>query len=121
MRPELFTWRGGPCLTGDIDWCGQDALPKCKLNPLVEPKQETKRNRSEPPDQQRCLLSKAALFIPLAAFILLAFVLGAGFFLEDPHRLPSVLVGKPLPQFKLADVKDLERWAHSIRLVIHSA
>ncbi|HJN52883.1 MAG: DsbE family thiol:disulfide interchange protein [Pseudomonadales bacterium] len=58
-------------------------------------------------------MSKAALFIPLAAFILLAFVLGAGFFLEDPHRLPSVLVGKPLPQFKLADVKDLERWVTS--------
>lgn len=54
-------------------------------------------------------MSKAALFVPLAAFILLASVLAAGFFLDDPHLLPSELVGKPLPQFKLADVNNPQR------------
>lgn len=54
-------------------------------------------------------MSKVALFVPLAAFILLASVLSAGFFLDDPHHLPSELVGKPLPQFKLADVNNPQR------------
>jgi|TARA_Y100000310_G_scaffold339918_1_gene434104 cytochrome c biogenesis protein CcmG/thiol:disulfide interchange protein DsbE len=54
-------------------------------------------------------MNKAALYIPLAAFLLLAVVLAAGFFLEDPHHLPSELVGKPLPQFQLADVNDSKR------------
>jgi len=54
-------------------------------------------------------VSKAALFIPLVAFIILASVLFAGFFLDDPHHLPSELVGKSLPQFKLTDVNNPQR------------
>lgn len=58
-------------------------------------------------------MSKAALFIPLAAFLLLVIILAAGFGLEDPHYLPSVLVGKPLPQFELADVNNPQRMVTS--------
>jgi cytochrome c biogenesis protein CcmG/thiol:disulfide interchange protein DsbE len=54
-------------------------------------------------------VSKTALFVPLAVFILLTIVLAAGFYLEDPHHLPSELVGKPLPEFTLADVNDPQR------------
>lgn len=34
-------------------------------------------------------------------FGLLALLLWRGFALEDPHRLPSVLIGKPFPEFSL--------------------
>lgn len=40
-------------------------------------------------------------FAPLAAFVLLAGLLYAGFSLRDPHLLPSALLGKPFPGFEL--------------------
>lgn len=43
-------------------------------------------------------------FVPLGVFVVLAGVLLAGFFLDDPHRLPSELVGRELPAFELEDV-----------------
>jgi len=49
-------------------------------------------------------VSRASLFVPLAAFVVLVGLLYAGFSLEDPHRLPSVLVGKPFPAFSLPDL-----------------
>jgi cytochrome c biogenesis protein CcmG/thiol:disulfide interchange protein DsbE len=41
------------------------------------------------------------LFIPLTAFIVIVALLYAGFSLNDPHQLPSALLGKPFPAFKL--------------------
>lgn len=49
-------------------------------------------------------MSRASLFVPLAAFALLVALLYVGFGLEDPHRLPSALVGKPFPAFSLPDL-----------------
>ncbi|MBF66438.1 MAG: DsbE family thiol:disulfide interchange protein [Gammaproteobacteria bacterium] len=44
---------------------------------------------------------KPWLFIPLGAFFCLVVVLGVGFTLEDPHKLPSVLIDRPFPEFEL--------------------
>jgi len=49
-------------------------------------------------------VSRASLFVPLAAFVVLCGLLYAGFSLDDPHRLPSALVGKPFPAFSLPDL-----------------
>jgi cytochrome c biogenesis protein CcmG/thiol:disulfide interchange protein DsbE len=49
-------------------------------------------------------VSRASLFVPLAAFVTIVALLYAGFSLEDPHRLPSALVGKPFPTFSLPDL-----------------
>ncbi len=46
-------------------------------------------------------MSRASLFIPLTAFVIIAALLYAGFSLNDPHQLPSALVGKPFPAFDL--------------------
>lgn len=54
-------------------------------------------------------MNKATLFVPLGVFLLLVILLAAGFGLDDPHKLPSELVGKPLPEFALADVVNPER------------
>ena len=54
-------------------------------------------------------MNKALRFLPLGIFILLVIVLAAGFGLDDPHKLPSQLVGQPLPQFELRDVAEQRR------------
>lgn len=46
-------------------------------------------------------MKRAKLFVPLAAFVALSGLLYAGFSLEDPHRLPSALVGQAFPGFSL--------------------
>lgn len=46
-------------------------------------------------------MSRASLFIPLSAFVVIVALLYAGFSLNDPHMLPSALVGKPFPAFDL--------------------
>lgn len=46
-------------------------------------------------------MSRARLFVPLAVFGILVIVLPVGFMLNDPHQLPSALVGKPFPEFDL--------------------
>ena len=49
-------------------------------------------------------MSRASLFVPLAAFAVLIALLWAGFSLDDPHRLPSALLGKPFPAFSLPEL-----------------
>jgi cytochrome c biogenesis protein CcmG/thiol:disulfide interchange protein DsbE len=46
-------------------------------------------------------VSRASLFIPLTAFVVIVALLYAGFSLNDPHLLPSALIGKPFPAFNL--------------------
>jgi cytochrome c biogenesis protein CcmG/thiol:disulfide interchange protein DsbE len=46
-------------------------------------------------------VSRASLFIPLGGFVILSALLYAGFFMNDPHDLPSALIGKPFPAFDL--------------------
>ncbi|HEY6597917.1 MAG TPA: DsbE family thiol:disulfide interchange protein [Pseudomonadales bacterium] len=46
-------------------------------------------------------MSRASFFIPLTAFVIIAALLYAGFSLNDPHELPSALIGKPFPAFDL--------------------
>ena len=46
-------------------------------------------------------MSRASLFIPLTAFVVIVALLYAGFSLNDPHLLPSALIGKPFPEFEL--------------------
>ena len=45
-------------------------------------------------------LSRAGLFAPLGIFLLILLIGFYGFQLEDPHRLPSALLGKPFPEFE---------------------
>ena len=45
-------------------------------------------------------LSRAGLFAPLGIFFLILLIGYYGFQLEDPHRLPSALLGKPFPEFE---------------------
>jgi cytochrome c biogenesis protein CcmG/thiol:disulfide interchange protein DsbE len=44
-------------------------------------------------------MSRASLFVPLGVFLLIVGVGYAGFKLNDPHELPSALLGKPFPEF----------------------
>lgn len=44
--------------------------------------------------------SRAGLFAPLGIFLLVLLIGYYGFQLEDPHRLPSALLGKPFPDFE---------------------
>lgn len=46
-------------------------------------------------------MSRASLFIPLSVFTVVATLLYVGFGLEDPHKLPSTLIGRPFPAFSL--------------------
>lgn len=43
---------------------------------------------------------RPALFAPLAIFAVVLLLGYIGFQLEDPHRLPSALIGKPFPDFQ---------------------
>ena len=45
-------------------------------------------------------LSRAGLFAPLGVFLLILTIGYYGFQLDDPHRLPSALLGKPFPEFQ---------------------
>lgn len=51
-------------------------------------------------------MSARSLLIPLGIFLLLVIALAAGFTLRDPHLLPSQMINKPFPQFKLAALGD---------------
>jgi len=62
-------------------------------------------------------MNRARLFVPLALFVLIVGFLYAGFSLEDPHRLPSALVGHPFPQFDLPLLADTNERATTERLV----
>jgi cytochrome c biogenesis protein CcmG/thiol:disulfide interchange protein DsbE len=44
-------------------------------------------------------MSRAGLFVPLGIFLLIVVIGFAGFKLNDPHELPSALLGKPFPEF----------------------
>lgn len=51
-------------------------------------------------------MTRAGLVVPLVVFALLCMLLYFGFSLEDPHRLPSALVGQPFPSFELPVLDD---------------
>jgi cytochrome c biogenesis protein CcmG/thiol:disulfide interchange protein DsbE len=51
-------------------------------------------------------MTRVGLFIPLAVFAAIAFMLWRGFSLEDPHQLPSALIDRPLPEFALPQLAD---------------
>jgi cytochrome c biogenesis protein CcmG/thiol:disulfide interchange protein DsbE len=46
-------------------------------------------------------VTRLALLLPLLLFVAIAFMLWRGFSLEDPHKLPSALIDRPLPRFSL--------------------
>lgn len=48
------------------------------------------------------------LFIPFVAFVILSILLYQGL-KKDPNELPSVLIGKPVPEFSLPSLYDSER------------
>jgi cytochrome c biogenesis protein CcmG/thiol:disulfide interchange protein DsbE len=50
-------------------------------------------------------MSRASLWIPLGVFLVVAGFFLAGFFLKDPHDLPSALIDQPLPSFELPALK----------------
>ena len=48
----------------------------------------------------RGAFARVGLFAPLGVFLLVLLIGYYGFQLEDPHRLPSALLGKPFPEFR---------------------
>jgi cytochrome c biogenesis protein CcmG, thiol:disulfide interchange protein DsbE len=54
-------------------------------------------------------VSRAGLFVPLAVFLLIIGIGYAGFSLNDPHELPSALLGKPFPEFEAPRLDEPER------------
>jgi cytochrome c biogenesis protein CcmG/thiol:disulfide interchange protein DsbE len=54
-------------------------------------------------------MSRASLFVPLAVFVLIVGIGYAGFSLNDPHQLPSALLGKPFPEFQAPLLSEPER------------
>lgn len=57
-------------------------------------------------------MNKKILFIPLVAFMILAGIFATQLMRnqegDDPTKLESVLVGKPVPEFHLEDLAELE-------------
>ena len=66
--------------------------------------------REEPSQRKFPLL----MLVPLAAFLALASFFAVSLRHGDPTRLPSVLVGKPVPAFKLPPVEDLRTETGSV-------
>lgn len=62
-------------------------------------------------------MAKQSFLIPLIIFLSLVLILGLGFTLDDPHRLPSVRVGEPFPVFSLPDLlnPELDRTEEEMR------
>ncbi|MEQ8486325.1 MAG: DsbE family thiol:disulfide interchange protein [Pseudomonadales bacterium] len=54
-------------------------------------------------------MSRASLFVPLGVFLVIVGIGYAGFSLNDPHELPSALLGKPFPEFEAPRLDDPER------------
>ena len=54
-------------------------------------------------------MSRASLFIPAGVFLLIVGVGYVGFSLNDPHELPSALLGKPFPDFEAPLLHEPER------------
>lgn len=61
-------------------------------------------------------MNRAGLFVPLGVFVIIAGFLYAGFSLDDPHRLPSALVGQPFPEFDLPLLANADQRATTQRL-----
>lgn len=53
-------------------------------------------------------MKRLKLFIPLAAFLVMGVLLMVGLRL-DPNELPSVLIGRPVPEFALPSLQDPEQ------------
>lgn len=53
-------------------------------------------------------MGRLKLFLPLAAFVLIAIFLQRGLH-NDPTALPSALVGQPFPAFSLSELQDEKR------------
>ncbi|MBX3705239.1 MAG: DsbE family thiol:disulfide interchange protein [Pseudomonadales bacterium] len=51
-------------------------------------------------------MNRASLFVPLGVFLLIVGIGYAGFRLNDPHELPSALLGKPFPEFRASLLDD---------------
>ncbi|MFW6093580.1 MAG: DsbE family thiol:disulfide interchange protein [Pseudomonadota bacterium] len=45
-------------------------------------------------------MSRASLFVPLGVFVIIVVFGYVGFSLNDPHELPSALLGDPFPEFE---------------------
>jgi cytochrome c biogenesis protein CcmG/thiol:disulfide interchange protein DsbE len=54
-------------------------------------------------------MARWLLFIPLLLFIVLGVFLYQGLS-KDPTELPSALINKPFPEFKIADLKQPDKW-----------
>lgn len=52
---------------------------------------------------------KKTLLVPLFVFLSLVVILAVGFKLDDPHKLPSVLIDRPFPEFSMRELHDAER------------
>ncbi|MEZ5557225.1 MAG: DsbE family thiol:disulfide interchange protein [Pseudomonadales bacterium] len=62
-------------------------------------------------------MSRVSLFVPLGLFLLIVGIGYAGFKLNDPHVLPSALLGKPFPDFSATLLHEPERVVHRDELL----
>ncbi|MDX1803097.1 MAG: DsbE family thiol:disulfide interchange protein [Alcanivorax sp.] len=53
------------------------------------------------------------VFLPLALFMALAILLASGLG-HDPHKLPSAMVGKPVPAFSLPSLLDEKHYTNAL-------
>lgn len=54
-------------------------------------------------------MNNKSVLIPIAVFGILVVILGIGFTLEDPHKLPSELIDRPFPEFAMRELHDPSR------------
>ena len=57
---------------------------------------------------------RLGVVLPLAIFSALTALFFVALFSGDPSRLPSALIGKPVPEFTLAPVEGLKNGAHQV-------
>lgn len=62
-------------------------------------------------------MSRASLWIPLGVFLVISGFFLVGFFLKDPHELPSALIDQPLPEFELPVLDQAGRTASTETLL----
>ena len=71
--------------------------------------QDTAQSEDQFNAEQKARSLNKTLLVPLFVFLSLVVILAIGFQLEDPHKLPSVLIDRPFPEFSMRELHDAER------------
>lgn len=83
-------------------------------SPSQEPPREEVSEEGHPKEAaERRRRSRVVLIVPLVLMVALLGLMFVGLQSGDPSRLPSVLIGKPVPEFKLAGIANLQNGSGS--------